>query len=614
VVNLTNVAVEFGTQELYHDVELFVGPNDRIGLVGPNGSGKSTILKLIAGLVEPSCGSVETRRGTRVAYLPQSGGLVSDRTVIDEALLAFGQREEVHRQLLECEQAMKRPDLSEQELKGLLERYSGLQHLYQADAYDSEARAKKVLVSLGFSAEDFGKRVKEQSGGFQVRLTLAKLLLSEPDLLLLDEPTNYLDIRAIEWLQEYLARFKGAFVMVAHDRYLLDGLIERIWAIEGKRVLVFAGNYSKYLAEREKREEQQLKRFEEQQRFIRRTERFIAQFKARKDTAKRAKSRQRMLDRLERIAPPPVLPQIRIRFPEAEQVFGKAVELKGVSKGFGGRQLFQGVSLTIAGSEKVGVFGPNGAGKTTLLRIVAGELEPDSGTVWRSTKTRIAYYRQGAEELLDERLTVLAAVAQATQGYTENELKGILGMFLFSGDALEKRVGVLSGGERSRLAIIQALLTPSNLLILDEPTNHLDIQSREVLIRAIENYHRTVVFAAHDRFMLDRLATRTIRVEAGEVVMFPGNFSYAAGRPQQPVAVTPAAATPKPAGPSPEASGREPSRLDQLEQRLRQVQREYEAALAAGEFTRARALVQEQRELTAEIVARKADEVEGSGK
>ncbi|MEO0079947.1 MAG: ATP-binding cassette domain-containing protein, partial [candidate division WOR-3 bacterium] len=398
--------------------------------------------------------------------------------------------------------------------------------------------------------------------------------------------------------------------------YFLDGLVERIWAIEGKRVLAFSGNYSQYLQDKEHRDELQLKRFEEQQRFIRRTERFIAQFRARKDTAKRAQSRQKMLDRLERIEPPRVLPQIRIRFPEAERIYGKAFELKGVSKAFGGKRLFQGVNLTIAGSERVGVFGPNGAGKTTLLEIIAGSLEPDSGTVWRSAKIRIAYYRQGAEGLLDERRTVLEAVAEATTGYTENELKGILGMFLFPGDAIEKRVGVLSGGERSRLAIIRALLEPSNLLILDEPTNHLDIESREVLIRAIESYHRCVVFAAHDRFMLDRLATRTILVENGEVVQFPGNYSYATGRVGQ------VETKPELAGPAVEGSESEPHSptsiikrtnvVERLEERLKQVRAEYQAALAVMDFSRARMLAMEEKELETEINARKADEVADS--
>ncbi|MBM3315737.1 ABC-F family ATP-binding cassette domain-containing protein, partial [candidate division WOR-3 bacterium] len=488
MVNLSGVGVEFGTQELYRDVSLFIGSEDRVGLVGPNGSGKSTIMKLIAGLEMASIGRVEMRKGTRVAYLPQTGGIVSERTVLEEALGAFGHLEQVHAEMLEVEHRMKESGLEKRELDGLLARYSELQHAYHADAFDSGARAKKVLASLGFTEADMEKRLVQASGGFQVRAMLARILLSEPDLLLLDEPTNYLDIRAIEWLQGYLTGFRGAVLMVAHDRYFLDGLVERIWAIEGHRVLDFPGNYSEYLADRERRDEQQQKAYEEQQQFIKKTEQFVAQFKARKDTAKRAQSRQKVLDKLERIEAPRVAPTIRIRFPEAGNVYGKAFELRGVAKGYGGRELFRDVNLAVAGGEKLGIFGPNGAGKTTLLRLIAGRLDPDRGEVWRSEKTEVAYYEQGAEELLDDRSTVLDAVGRSGGGYTENELKGILGMFLFPGDMVEKKVRVLSGGERSRLAIICALLAPSNLLILDEPTNHLDIQSREMLFRAMSQY------------------------------------------------------------------------------------------------------------------------------
>lgn len=618
MVNLTNIVVEYGTQELYRDVNLFLGPGERVGLVGPNGAGKTTIMRMIAGMETPSSGRVEVRRGTRIAYLPQTGGVASERTVLEEALTAFGHLEAVHREMVEVEHRMKEPSLDKRELDVMLTRYAELQHTYHADAFDSKARAKKMLASLGFVEEDLNKRLDESSGGFQVRAMLARILLSEPDLLLLDEPTNYLDIRAIEWLQGYLDGYRGGVLMVAHDRYFLDGLVEHIWAIEGRRVLDFPGNYSEYLADKERREERQQKAFEEQQQFIKKTEQFVAQFKARKDTAKRAQSRQRLLDKLERIDPPRTIPVIRIRFPEADNVYGKAFELRRVAKRYSSHVLFHDVNLAIAGGEKLGIFGPNGAGKTTLLRLIAGLLEPDAGEVWRSEKTEIAYYEQGAEEMLDDHLTVLDAVGRAGGGYTENELKGILGMFLFPGDMVEKRVRVLSGGERSRLAIICALLAPSNLLILDEPTNHLDIQSREMLFRAISQYRRTVVFAAHDRFMLDRLADKTVLVEGGQVVLFPGNYAYATGRQtQRPVSV---ASRPVPA-PSPRqpAKQREPparpavNRLVQIEQRLQQVIKDYDRARSMTDFARARELAQERRELEAEIMQRKADELELSG-
>ncbi len=624
MVSLVNVAVEFGTQLLYRDVNLVLGSEDRVGLVGPNGSGKSTILKLIAGEVRPCSGRVQIARGLRIGYLPQTGAVVGDRTVLEEAMTAFASQDRVRRQMVECEQKMSKQNLEESQLRVLLDQYAHLQHQYEVAGYDCEARAKKVLTSLGFGQEDFGKRVKTQSGGFQVRLMLARMLLSEPDLLLLDEPTNYLDIRSIEWLEGYLSRYRGALIMVAHDRYLLDSLVKRIWAIEKPKVLVFKGNYSQYLADREQREQRQQEAYEQQQAFIRRTEAFIAKFKGRKDTAPRAMSRQKMLDKLERIEPVRDAKTIRIAFPESEPVYGRAFELRGVAHAFGGHRVFANVNLTVGGGEKVGVFGANGSGKTTLLRILAGRLKPTTGEVWLSRKTRTAYYEQGAEDRLEEDLTVLETVMIAGSGYTENQLKGILGVFLFKGDEILKKVRVLSGGERSRLAIIKVLLTPSNLLILDEPTNHLDIQSRQVLVDAISRYRRTVVFAAHDRYMLDRVADKTVRVEGGEVVLFPGNYAYAAAQVKRGQSVRAGVEIKKQKRESGirESKNRSPGsgttlsyagRVAELERRLAVVREEYYQAREQFDLGRARELALEERSIQEELIRARAVEFEDSG-
>ena len=630
MISLSNVTVEFGTQELYRDVNLFVGPADRIGLVGANGSGKSTILKLMARELEPTRGSVDIRKGTRVAYLSQTGAVVGDRTVLEEAQSAFAHLDEIHEEMVELEHRMKDASMPEDELTAILNRYAVLQQYYSADAYDRESRAEKMLASLGFAQDDFGKPVRQQSGGFQVRLALARMLLEEPDVLLLDEPTNYLDIRSIEWLQDYLTGFSGAVVMVVHDRYLLDAIVRRVWGIESRRVFSYPGNYSNYLADKEGRDERQAKAYEEQQQLIKRTEHFIAKFKGRKDTAKRAMSRQKMLDRMELIEAPETAPAIRIRFPESDEVYGKAFELRGVSKSFGDKRVLSDVNLVVAGGERLGLFGANGQGKTTLLRMVAGSLKPDKGEVWLSRKTSIAYYEQGAEDKIDQNLTVLEAAAQAGGGFTENELKGILGTFLFSGDAVDKKVGVLSGGERSRLAIIRALLTPSNLLILDEPTNHLDIQSREILFEAMSRYKRTTVFAAHDRFMLDQLADKTVRIEGGQAVLFPGNFSYASSRVKAAARADGGRTVLKPKHKlKPEqarqqlsgqkkaqpAAGRPaPDPVTRIERRLKAIEDEYEAAREAFDLNRARVLNDERRELLLELEQRKADQVESAGR
>ncbi len=626
--------MEFGTQELYRGVNLFVGPEDRIGLAGPNGSGKSTILKLMSGELEPTRGSVDRRRGTCIAYLPQTGTVVGERTVLEEALTASKHLDDVQAEMIELEHRMKDANMPAAELQEVLDRYSVLQHHFGHKAYDRESRAEKVLMSLGFAEEDFHKQTRTQSGGFQVRLALARMLLEEPDVLLLDEPTNYLDIRSIEWLQEYLTAFKGAVVMIAHDRYLLDAVVQKVWAIESHKVFIFPGDYSKYLDDKVLRDERQVKKFEEQQQFIKRTEHFIAQYKGRKDTAPRAMSRQKMLDKLELVEPPETIPAIRIRFPESNEVYGKAVDLRAVSKRFGPKQVLQDVNLVVGGGERIGLFGANAQGKTTLLRIIAGKLVPDAGEAWTSRKTQIAYYEQGAEETINPEMTVLEAAADAGAGFTENELKGTLGTFLFSGDAVDKKVAVLSGGERSRLAIIRALLTPSNLLILDEPTNHLDIQSREILFEAMRRYRRTIVFAAHDRFMLDELADKTVRLDGGKAVLFPGNYSYAAGRGEKPAAVSPKHKGPRikqdrrrtksevqgsrSKGQSPKSRVRNPKSypghladpVSDIERRLRELEAEYDVARREVDFNRVRELVDERKYLEAELQARKADQVE----
>jgi len=627
--------MEFGTQELYRDVNLFVGPEDRIGLAGANGSGKSTILKLMSGELEPTRGSVDRRRGTCIGYLPQTGAVVGERTVLEEALTAFKHLDDVQAEMIELEHRMKDANMPAAELQEVLDRYSVLQHHFGHEAYDRESRAEKVLMSLGFAEDDFHKQTRTQSGGFQVRLALARMLLEEPDVLLLDEPTNYLDIRSIEWLQEYLTAFKGAVVMIAHDRYLMDALVEKIWEIESRKLVVSPGNYSKYLDDKVQRDERQLKKFEEQQQFIKRTEQFIAQYKGRKDTAPRAMSRQKMLDKLERLSPPETAPAIRIRFPESDVVYGKAIDLRAVSKTYGPKNVLQDVNLVVGGGEKIGLFGANGQGKTTLLRIIAGKLSPDSGEAWTSQKTQVAYYEQGAEELIDPGLTVLQAASEAGAGFTENEMKGILGTFLFPGDTIDKKVSVLSGGERSRLAIIRALLTPSNLLILDEPTNHLDIQSREILFEAIRRYKRTVVFAAHDRFMLDELADKTVRIEGGKAILFPGNYSYAAGRVLKHATASPKSKVqrtkdqglrtkshvqnPKSIVHGPKSKAHGPKHavrhsgdpVSAIEQRLRQIESDYEVARQAMNYNRVRELADERKYLEAELQARKADQVEG---
>jgi len=581
MIRLKDVEMGFGTQLLYIGVQLSISEGDKIGLVGPNGSGKTTLLKLIQGTIHPEKGTIERRKGYRTSYLPQRRVVLKERTVLEEALSVFTHIVNMAEEMRKLESAMQKG----RDLDKLLKRYAELQEKYERDAYTYESKTRKVLARLGFSEEDFSKRTQTQSGGFQMRIALAKLLLEEPEVMLLDEPTNYLDIKSIEGFENHLRGFKGAFVLVAHDRRLLDQCVEKIWSIENHRVVVEKGNYSFFVRASEKRRGRLEKRHREQQKEIEGAKRFVEKFRAKASTARRAKSREKMVAKLERIRLPGMPRTVRFTFPEADRIYGKAIELRGISKKFGKLSVFAEVDLTIGGSERIAIFGANGQGKTTLLKIIAGHLTPTSGAIWRSRKLKIAFYTQGAEEELDDAKTIFQEIQADARGYAPSELRNILGRFLFSGDDINKPVKVLSGGERTRLAILRVLLKPSNFLVLDEPANHLDIRSREILEEAVLSYQHTVLFAAHDRYMMDRLATKTLRMEDGKVTLYLGNYSYATqGRYD----------LSEPAGSDTEKPERERENVRaRKRERLRELEAGYEEAKTNLDLQRARELWQE---------------------
>ena len=454
MVQLQNLTVSFTGRELYRDVDLFIAEDSRIGLVGPNGSGKSTLFRTIRRDLEPDHGTIDIRRDLKIGWLPQTGVVFKDRTVLAEAMSAFKEVEQIDLELERLEQKLQQGSNDSE----VLDRYAHLQQDRNSAGYAHEAQARKVLAELGFSDSDCDKPTGWSSGGFQVRIALAKLLLEEPDLLLLDEPTNYLDIKAIAWLQEYLKGFRGAYVLITHDRYLLDACVERIWSIERPNVVVYKGNYSSYSNAREERLVQLEKAAQEQQKEIEKAERFIEQFRARKDTAKRVRSRQKALDRMERIVMPEKRKRLRFRFPEAATIYGQVVALEQVGHSFAqsgfkgsrnqgikgitsnpripesrnpesGHAVLSEVNLIVASGDRIGLFGANGEGKTTLLRIMSGDLSPSSGLVRRSEKLQIAFYRQGAEELLDPALEVIDEARKEAEGYTVLELRSILARF-----------------------------------------------------------------------------------------------------------------------------------------------------------------------------------------
>jgi ATP-binding cassette subfamily F protein 3 len=509
----------YGAEVIFEKVSVGVQRGDRIGLVGLNGSGKSTLLRILAGLQEPTGGRVLRARSVRVGYLPQEPLLESTATLFEEMLSAFERLREQEHTLHQLEQMLSCGDPSAE----LLQRYDELlEEFRQGGGYEYRHRIHQVLKGMGFSDEH--QPIAQLSGGQRARAALAKVLLQEPDVLLLDEPTNHLDIEALEWLEEYLSHWKGAFIIVSHDRYFLDKLVNKIWELEFGRLYEYPGNYSRYRALRAERLERQWKLYEEQQEFIKRSEEFIRRNIAGGDfRASQAQARQKMLEKLERI-PKPIVPKrmhlwMDVKSPSGERV----LRAKDLVIGYPGVPLVRCKNLSVQRGERVALLGPNGSGKSTLLRTIAGELMPLEGTLELGEGVEIAYFRQSQTELDDPDKTVLDVMISNGK-MTISEARDFLGKFLFSGDEVFKKLSELSGGERSRLALAQLARLGGNLLLLDEPTNHLDIDSREVLQEALGEYRGTLILASHDRALIQAIATQIWEIHEGELRVYAGNY------------------------------------------------------------------------------------------
>jgi ATP-binding cassette subfamily F protein 3 len=509
----------YGAEVIFEKVSVGVQRGDRIGLVGLNGSGKSTLLRILAGLQEPTGGRVLRARSVRVGYLPQEPLLESTATLFEEMLSAFERLREQEHTLHQLEQMLSCGNPSAE----LLQRYDELlEEFRQGGGYEYRHRIHQVLKGMGFSDEH--QPIAQLSGGQRARAALAKVLLEEPDVLLLDEPTNHLDIEALEWLEEYLSHWKGAFIIVSHDRYFLDKLVNKIWELEFGRLYEYPGNYSRYRALRAERLERQWKLYEEQQEFIKRSEEFIRRNIAGGDfRASQAQARQKMLEKLERI-PKPIVPKrmhlwMDVKSPSGERV----LRAKDLVIGYPGVPLVRCKNLSVQRGERVALLGPNGSGKSTLLRTIAGELMPLEGTLELGEGVEIAYFRQSQMELDDPDKTVLDVMISNGK-MTISEARDFLGKFLFSGDEVFKKLSELSGGERSRLALAQLARLGGNLLLLDEPTNHLDIDSREVLQEALGEYRGTLILASHDRALIQAIATQIWEIHEGELRVYAGNY------------------------------------------------------------------------------------------
>ena len=527
MIHLSGAGKGFGSKVLFEDLNWVIGPEERVGLVGANGTGKSTLLKMLAGIEPPDYGSLSSAKNITTGYLPQDGMSLSGRTVLEECLSAFGPLLEIEKEMGTLTHRMAELDPKSEEYRQVTDRYHKIETEFQrCDGYSLEAQTSAVLNGLGFSRDDANRPTEEFSGGWQMRVALAKLLLSKPNVLLLDEPTNHLDLEARNWLEQYLHDYPGAFVLVSHDRYFLDVTINRILELWNKRAYFYTGNYDKYLTQKEDRRIQLESAYRNQKDRIDHLEAFINRFRYQATKAKQVQSRIKELDKIERIEIPPDEKTIHFSFPQPPQSGRIVAEFSRVAKSYGEKHVFEDVSFTVNRGDRIALVGINGAGKSTLIKLFAGAETPTSGEFRLGHNVQVDYFAQDQYKALDpnarliDDLTAVAPTALSDQ----TRLRSLLGCFLFSDDEVFKRIGVLSGGERNRYALARMLLVPPNFLLLDEPTNHLDLRAKDVLLEALQQYHGTVVFVSHDRYFIDKLATRVFEIEHGVLQDYPGNY------------------------------------------------------------------------------------------
>lgn len=528
MLSVSNISVQFGAKMLFNDVSLIINPRDRIGLVGSNGTGKSTLLKIINGKLEPDSGVVAHSKHTTVDYLPQEGISYSGKTLYDEVYSGVSDIAEVKKEIDEINTELKTyEDKNSEEYIDLIEQLGELQHRFEElEGFRIKSIIEKVLMGLGFRVDDLNRQTEEFSGGWQMRICLAKLLIKNPSVLLLDEPTNHLDLDSLLWLEGFLKGYEGAVILVSHDRTFLDNMTSKTIEIYTGKVTLYSGNYSFYEKEKKSRKELLEKRYENQQRYLKQQERFIERFRYKAKKASAVQSRIKMLEKLERVELEDEESDIHFRFPPATHSGRKVIELKNISKSYGDKLVLKNVNLEIERGEKIGFVGVNGAGKSTLARIIIGSEEFQRGERKSGYKSELEYYSQHQADSLNPNHTVLETLDEVAVGEIRKQLRTILGSFLFKGDDVFKSVSVLSGGEKSRLALARMLLKQSNFLILDEPTNHLDMNSKKVLMNALKNYGGTILLISHDREFLDGIVNKIIEVKNNNVKIYAGNCSY----------------------------------------------------------------------------------------
>ncbi len=525
MIQISGGSKRFGEKLLFEGLDWLILPNDRIGIVGANGSGKTTLLRILCGIEHLENGTLSFQKGLKVGYLPQDGLSLSGRTLFEEGLTAFDEALALEREQEELAHKMAELDPEGTEYEAVANRYQWVADRYHAlDGYTKEAQVGAVLGGLGFPKQDWERRTEEFSGGWQMRIALAKLLLEKPNLLLLDEPTNHLDLEARNWLEDYLNSYPFAYLVISHDRYFLDVTVKKIMEVWNKKVHFYVGDYSKYETLKQQRLEQLEAAHKNQQDQIHHLETFINRFRYQATKASQVQSRVKELNKIERIELPQEEKTIHFKFPQPKASGRVVMELRHVAKSYGPLKVFRDVSLNIEKGDRIALVGHNGAGKSTLIRILA-EIEPlTSGTRKAGHKVEIDYFAQDQYKVLDSKARLLDDLAALVPRATDTELRSLLGCFLFPGEEVYKPIGVLSGGERNRYAIARVLVRPSNFLLLDEPTNHLDMRAKDVLLRALLEFSGTVAFVSHDRYFIDKLATKVFAVGNGEVIVYPGNY------------------------------------------------------------------------------------------
>lgn len=527
MIDLSNISLQFNGKYLFKDVNYRISSGDKISLVGANGTGKSSLLKIIAGKLEPESGEVIRQKRISIGYLPQDNITHLGKTLLEEASSALTDIIELQKKEKLITESLGDPNLSDEEKMDLAHQLGEVHHMLDGlDSYSAESKVEKILIGLGFAEEDFLRLTDQFSGGWQMRIALAKILISQNDLLLLDEPTNHLDIDSLEWLIDFLKAYKGGLLIVSHDKNFVNQITNRTLEIFLGKFYTFRGDYDSYLRYKIERDELISHQYELQQKKIKETQKFIERFRYKSTKAKQVQSRIKQLEKIDLVELPDDKSEIDIRFSEPQQSGRTPIKLISISKSYGDKNIFKGIDFEIERGEKIAFVGPNGAGKTTLAKIIAGVIGFDSGERILGHNTIVSYYAQDVADNLDPDLDIIETVDGIAENKTPGQLRSLLGSFLFSGDDVFKKVGILSGGEKSRVALCKILLTKANLIILDEPTNHLDYSSKLILQKALMDFKGTLILVSHDIDFLRPIASKIIDIRKGNIKIYLGNIDY----------------------------------------------------------------------------------------